>query len=268
METTATLASVVRPAHDDDMRRSFTCDFDPHTMLNKLSCAKTMPPMMSKLGDPFGIGRHHESEAMKRQSSMLSSFQNISLFDCNSVDDSQLSHYQPSINEPYVDHDASPEVKAMHAFLDCTGIFQVNVRQQLDSEKKQTYTASGALKQRLSLTKTKLSPGILERRARLFSKNESTAGSSLGATSQTFTLQCGLPAFSTDLFKYGSLPKSVKEEPNSGNSTGDMHSRPRRVQKPCQSLQVNAANSFLDAERSSMSPLNILSPPTMGSPPT
>ena len=40
-----------------------------------------------------------------------------------SVCDSHFSHYNPSINEPFVSDDADPEEKEMHAFLDLAGIY-------------------------------------------------------------------------------------------------------------------------------------------------
>lgn len=40
-----------------------------------------------------------------------------------SVNESQMSHYNPSINEPYVPEDAGPIEKEMHSFLDRAGIF-------------------------------------------------------------------------------------------------------------------------------------------------
>ena len=51
-----------------------------------------------------------------------------------SVCDSQFSHYNPSINEPFVSENADPEEKEMHAFLDNAGIFQVNIKAQLAEE--------------------------------------------------------------------------------------------------------------------------------------
>lgn len=53
-----------------------------------------------------------------------------------SINDSQHSHYNPSVNEPFVSEDANPIEKAMHSFLDGMGIFQVNTSQQLNFEKK------------------------------------------------------------------------------------------------------------------------------------
>ena len=55
---------------------------------------------------------------LRRKNSMLS-FQNLSIGDCTSIcGDSTYSHYNPSINEPYVSDEATPEERAMHAFLD------------------------------------------------------------------------------------------------------------------------------------------------------
>ena len=48
----------------------------------------------------------------------------------------------PSINEPVVSEDADPAERAIHAFLDLAGIYQVNIKQQLEEEKKSTYSAS------------------------------------------------------------------------------------------------------------------------------
>ena len=45
-----------------------------------------------------------------------------------SVNDSQFSHYNPSINEPVVLDEADPVEKEMHAFLDACGVFQVNIK--------------------------------------------------------------------------------------------------------------------------------------------
>ena len=67
------------------------------------------------------INRESESKndiAIKRRNSMLS-FKNLSINDCTSIcGDSTYSHYNPSINEPYVSDEATPEERAMHAFLD------------------------------------------------------------------------------------------------------------------------------------------------------
>lgn len=59
---------------------------------------------------------------MMRQSS-IASFHNLSIGDCNSVCDSQYSHYNPSINEPMVSTDADSDEKEIHAFLNVAGIF-------------------------------------------------------------------------------------------------------------------------------------------------
>ena len=98
---------------------------------------------------------------VQRQNSMASSFQNLSLNDAMSVNDSQHSHYNPSINEPFISADADLLEKEMHAFLDHCGIFQVNLRQQLESEKRSTHTASSV---RRSMFQTRKSPSFLERR--------------------------------------------------------------------------------------------------------
>ena len=144
----------------------------------KLSGAATMPPKISLNIDPFGL----KNSLVHRQSSILS-FQNLSIGDCTSVTDSQYSHYNPSINEPFVSDDADPDEKEMHAFLDQCGVFQVNIKQQLEDDKKSTYQASPSL-QSLGL-RMKSSPSFIERRKHLFSNKNSTAGSSCsGAQSQ------------------------------------------------------------------------------------
>ena len=74
-----------------------------------------------------------------RQAS-FASFQNLS-FDCTSVNESQFSHYNPSVNEPCVFDVEDQTEREMHAFLDNLGIFQVNIKQQLEIEKKSVYSA-------------------------------------------------------------------------------------------------------------------------------
>lgn len=162
---------------------------------------------------------------LQRQSSIMS-FQNLSIDGSMSVCDSQYSHYNPSINEPFVSDDADPEEKAMHAFLDACGIFQVNFKAQLAVEQKATCSASNSLM--LSHRRVKPSPSFLERRRqRLLSNNNQaiSATSSTGAksqnnkTSQQISTLSGAN-FSADMFRptltNNSLPKSVSEEPNSG----------------------------------------------------
>jgi hypothetical protein len=108
--------------------------------MNEIMCEQ---PNQSKgkFADPF---TRPLNEDVLRQSSILS-FTNLSIGDCTSVNDSQFSHYNPSINEPFVSENADPEEKAMHAFLDSCGIFQVNVKQQMEGEKKSTCSASPVL---------------------------------------------------------------------------------------------------------------------------
>ena len=106
-----------------------------------------------------------------RQSSILS-FQNLSIGDCTSMADSQYSHYNPSINEPFVSDDADPEEKEMHRFLDLAGVYQINIKQQLEEEKKTALSASPDL-HRLRMS-PKVSPSFIERRKRLFSNKIST----------------------------------------------------------------------------------------------
>jgi hypothetical protein len=111
----------------------------------------TMPPKLGKENhDLFGLNKlSHETHSLVQRQSSILSFQNLSVGDCTSVADSQFSHYNPSINEPYVSEDADPAEKEMHRFLDNAGVFRINIKQQIEEEKKSTYSASPSL-QRLS----------------------------------------------------------------------------------------------------------------------
>lgn len=95
-----------------------------------------MPPKLVSGGkhnsDLFGIRQFCADDKsshsfVHRQNSIIS-YQNLSVGDCTSVTDSQFSHYNPSVNEPYVSDDADPAEKEMHRFLDSCGIFQINVK--------------------------------------------------------------------------------------------------------------------------------------------
>ena len=69
---------------------------------------------------------------LARRSSMFSAYNELSIqSDVFSVVDSTASVFAPSINEPCLDDNASPEEHAMHDFLNNAGIFQVNVKDQL-----------------------------------------------------------------------------------------------------------------------------------------
>ena len=69
---------------------------------------------------------------LARRSSILSAYNDLSIqSDVFSVVDSTASVFAPSINEPCLDGNASPEEHAMHDFLNNAGIFQVNVKDQL-----------------------------------------------------------------------------------------------------------------------------------------
>ena len=175
--------------------------------------ASTMPPKIGNKGseDPFEGIRDFMAEktstaAFQRQESFLS-FQALSIGDCNSVCDSQFSHYNPAINEPFVSEDASPDEVAMHAFLDTVGVFQVNIKHQLEEERKSLYSASPSL-QKLSLGRFKRSsPSFMEKRTRMFSMRDSTTGS-VGAHSQPNNTGAestgksgGRPCFGSDMFK-------------------------------------------------------------------
>lgn len=117
----------------------------------------------------------------------------------------------------------------MHAFLDGAGIYQINIKDQMKEEQKSVYSASPSLKISHMRAK-KPSPSFIERRRqRLLStmEQQSTAGSSTGAKSQSTvqpTLALSTANFSGDFFgrstlTKSSVPKSVEEEPNSGDST-------------------------------------------------
>jgi len=113
---------------------------------------------------------NNNNNELQRQLSSLS-FQNLSIDGSMSVCDSQYSHYNPSINEPFVSDDADPQEKQMHTFLDACGIFQVNMKVQLAEEQKASYSASPSLK--LNQMRVKPSPSFIERRRqRLLSLKE------------------------------------------------------------------------------------------------
>ena len=118
----------------------------------------------------------------------------------------------------------------MHSFLDTLGIFQINVKQQLEDEKKTIYSASPNI-HKFTAMRAKQS-SFMERRMRNISKTAATAASSSGAQSVTHStinrpasLIMGGATFSSEIFRGNrptaigsSFPKSVEEEPNSGNS--------------------------------------------------
>ena len=114
------------------------CDDDKMLLYAKSSQPKLTDPCEPFIIKKFDIGE----DRLQRQSSILS-FQNLSIGDCTSVCDSQYSHLTPSINEPFVSEDATAEEKAMHCFLDNAGIFQVNIKQQLEEEKAKLERVSG-----------------------------------------------------------------------------------------------------------------------------
>ena len=161
---------------------------------------------------------------IQRQNSIASSFQNLSLNDGLSINDSQYSIYNPSINEPFVPDDADPLEKEMHAFLDQCGIFQINIKQQLDQEKKSTHTASSS---RRSFFQTRKSPSFFERRNMRIAQQaeqQSTQGtrttaSSSGVQSQKLMglnpIMCGGATFSSDMFKQPQLSSKANQVANS-----------------------------------------------------
>lgn len=82
-----------------------------------------------------------------------------------SVNDSH-SAYQPSINVPVMFDESDSFEKDLHAFLDAAGIFQINVKQQLECEKKSTTVCHS--EERISFFSKRKSPSLYERRQRLF----------------------------------------------------------------------------------------------------
>ena len=88
----------------------------------------------------YSKSSHNQTDAFTfnvAQQSSTASFLNLSINDCESAVGSQYSQYNPSINEPLVEDDATPDEKQMHTFLDMCGVFQINIKQQLEIEKKQ-----------------------------------------------------------------------------------------------------------------------------------
>ena len=99
---------------------------------------------------------------------------------------------------------------AMHAFLDKVGIFQINVKQQFEDEKKAMYSASPNIHKFTSM-RTK-QPSFMEKRARMVQNKKSgaaTAPSSSGAQSVTLStinrptslMMGGGATFSSEIFR-------------------------------------------------------------------
>ena len=119
----------------------------------------------------------------------------------------------------------------MHEFLDNAGIFQVNIKAQLDEEKKSTYSASPILL-RLSQGRSKKSPSLIERRRKMFSSKSSNAGGASGGNSSTgvksqraqiprLNLQLGRATFSTEIFEAVSFTMSSKVQNSQENLIED-----------------------------------------------
>ena len=70
-----------------------------------------------------------------RQNS-LASYSNLSLSADAMSDNSGISAPGPCTNQPFIADDATEEEKAIHAFLDKCDIYQINVKNQIDAEKK------------------------------------------------------------------------------------------------------------------------------------
>lgn len=164
--------------------------------------AASMPPKISQESEIAGI-RPFEP----RQSTVLrqSSFASLSIRDDLSETVSQYSVYNPSVNEPFVCDEADPLEKAMHAFLDSAGIFQINVKLQLQCENKSSVSVCRS--ERQSFFATRKSTSFFERRQRMMqSQKDSTAGSSTG--NHSLTPSCVRPnniaacgaTFNTDMF--------------------------------------------------------------------
>ena len=125
----------------------------------------------------------------------------------------------------------------------------------------------------INQTRIKASPSFIERRRqRLLSSKEqqSTAASSSGTKSQQTVQQClkmNSATFSVDMFRrspltISSIPKSVEEEPNSGNSTKQLrHKTEEGV------LQPNKMQEFVEQlanKKTSTLTLNTLKGPALG----
>ena len=109
-------------------------------------------------------------------------FAGLSIGDNNSVCDSEFSRYNPSVYDYQIPVDAEDDERAMHEFLDSVGVYQINVKVQIESEKRTVFSASPNLSQTFRM---KQSPSfMLKRRERFLSNNgQSTKGSSNGTKS-------------------------------------------------------------------------------------
>lgn len=97
--------------------------------------AASMSPKVSKgLATIIGVQPFESKHAAIVRQASFASYQNVSL-DNMSIN-SHISACNPSINEPVVFDESDLFERDMHAFLDAAGIFQVNVKQQLECEKK------------------------------------------------------------------------------------------------------------------------------------
>ena len=157
------------------MRRNLT-EHDDSSQNHNTDGPDSNADSTSKGPDPFQQMRAFEDDgaAMKRQLS-IASFQNLSLNDCNSICDSQFSHYNPSVNEIFIPEEADEDERAIHEFLTMAGVKSINVKQQLEQEKS-SYSANSSAKRLSFMANKKQSPSFLLRRMRL----DSTAGSSSG----------------------------------------------------------------------------------------
>ena len=104
--------------------------------------------------------------------------------------DSTFSHYNPSVYDVILSPDADEDEVAMHEFLNDLGVHQVNVKQQLEAEKRTVCSASPNLSQRFSLLRMKSPPSFMQkRRERMLSgraneENSTKDSSSNGPKSQ------------------------------------------------------------------------------------
>jgi len=110
-ESQGGLQEISSPSSDCPSNNSNTKDYDKAHNPQFFSSWPSKPVQGS---DPFSIVKSSdECQLVVRQSS-IASFQNLSIGDCTSVCDSQFSHYNPSINEPFVSTDADSDEKEMH----------------------------------------------------------------------------------------------------------------------------------------------------------
>ena len=75
--------------------------------------------------------------------------------------DTEFSHYNPSVYDAYISPDADEDELAMHEFLDSVGIYQVNVKLQIEAEKRTVCSASPNIQRFSLLNRKKQSPSFM-----------------------------------------------------------------------------------------------------------